>query len=110
MFKLWWERGIIDYLIYNFLWKGKDKVTRKSAINDHERGGIKMVDIKSMIKSLRLTWLKRLFGDNSGGWKNYLEYLLKETGGRVLFICNYTVKDLINCQSSILHGVIEMVV
>ena len=59
-----------------------------------------MVDIESMIKSLRLAWLKRIFGHNSGAWKNYLEYLLKETGGLVIFNCNYNVKD----QFSILHG------
>ena len=53
-----------------------------------------MVDIESMIKSLRLTCLKRIFGDNSGAWKNYLKYLLKETGGLFLFNCNYNVKDL----------------
>ena len=48
-----------------------------------------MVDIESMIKSLRLSWLKRILADNSGVWKNYLEFLLKETGGLVLFNCNY---------------------
>jgi len=53
-----------------------------------------MVDSESVIKSLRFTWLKRIFGDNSGAWKNYLEYLLKETGGLVLFSCTYNVKDL----------------
>ena len=53
-----------------------------------------MVDIESMIKSLRLAWLKIIFCDNSGAWKNYLEYLLKETGGLVLFNCNYSFKDL----------------
>jgi len=84
----------LNHLIYTFLWKGKDKVTRKSAINNYEGGGIKMVDIESMIKSLRLAWLK----DNSGAWKNYLEYLLKETGGLVLFNCNYNVKDLTICS------------
>ena len=58
-----------------------------------------MVDIESMIKSLRLSWLKRIFGDNSSVWKSYLEYLLKETGGLVLFNCNYNIKDLnINSQ------------
>ena len=89
----------LNYLIYNFLWKGKDKVTRVSAINNYEGGGLKMVDIESMIKSLRLSWLKRIFGDNSGVWKSYLEYLLKETGGLVLFNCNYNIKDLnINSQ------------
>ena len=34
----------LSHLIYNFLWKGKDKVTRKSAINDYEGGGIKIVE------------------------------------------------------------------
>ena len=81
-------------MIYNFLWKGKVKVTRKSAISDYKGRGIKVVDTESMIKSLRLAWLNRIFGDNSGAWKNYLEYLLKETGGLVLFNCNYNVKDL----------------
>ena len=69
----------LNYLIYKFLWKGKDKITRKSVINDCEGGGRKMVDIESMTKSLRLAWLKRVFGDNSGTLKNYLEYLLRET-------------------------------
>ena len=36
----------LNHLIYTFLWKGKDKVTRKSAINNYEGGGIKMVDIE----------------------------------------------------------------
>ena len=70
---------ISSYFHKKFLWKGKDKVTRKSAINDYEGGGIKMVDIESMIECLRLAWLERIFGDNSGAWKNYLEYLLKDT-------------------------------
>ena len=60
----------LNQLSYNFLWKGKDKVIRKSAINDYEGGGIEMVDTESMIKSLRLAWLKRIFGDNFGAWKN----------------------------------------
>ena len=48
----------VTHIIYTFLWKGKDKVTRLSAINNFEGGGIKMIDIDSMIKALRLAWLK----------------------------------------------------
>ena len=47
----------------------------------------------SETRSYRPAWLKRIFGDTSGPWKNYLKYLLKETGGLVLFNCNYNVKD-----------------
>ena len=32
-----------------------------SAINNYESGGVKMIDIDSMIKALRLAWLKRIF-------------------------------------------------
>ncbi|KAL9983202.1 hypothetical protein ACROYT_G005340 [Oculina patagonica] len=89
----------LNQLIYKFLWKGKDKVTRVSAINNYEEGGIKMVDIESTIKSLRLSWMKRIFSDNSGTWKKYLEYLLTKEGGFYLFNCNYNIKDLtINSQ------------
>ena len=65
----------LNQLLYKFLWKGKDKVTRASVINDYEEGGIKMIDIESLIKSLRLSWLRMVYGDNSGAWKNYLEYI-----------------------------------
>ena len=40
-----------------------------------------MVDIESLIKFLRLSWLKRIFSENSGAWKNYVEYILKDSGG-----------------------------
>ena len=74
----------LNHILYTFLWKGKDKVTRASTINNYEGGGIKMVDIESLIKSLRLSWLKRIFSDSSGAWKNYLEYILKDSGGLML--------------------------
>ena len=61
----------VNHIIYTFLWKGKDKVTRLSAINNFEGGGIKMIDIDSMIKALRLAWLKRIFNDNESKWKIY---------------------------------------
>ena len=84
----------LNQLLHKFLWKGKDEVTRASAINNYEEGGIKMIDIESLIKSLLLSWLKRIYGDNSGAWKNYLEYILKDSGGLMLFNCNFNVNDL----------------
>ena len=60
-----------------------------------------MVNIESMIKSLRLAWLKRIFGNNSGAWKNCIEYLLKETGGLVLFNCNDNVKNITSISSKV---------
>ena len=53
-----------------------------------------MTDLYSMIKDLRLSWLKRVFSSNKGTWKTYLRYLLKDYGGFRLFSCNYNIKDL----------------
>ena len=89
----------LNQLIFKFLWNGKDKIRRVSVISNYEEGGIKMVDVDSMIISLRLAWLKRIFNSNTGTWKSYLKYLLKESGGLFLFSCDYNVKDFsINSQ------------
>ena len=63
---------IMNQLLFKFLWSGVDKVTRVSLINDYEKGGLKMIDLESMVKSLRLAWLKRLFNDSNATWKTYL--------------------------------------
>ena len=70
-----------------------DKITGLSVINEYEKGGLKMIDLETMITSLRLTWLKRIFGINDGAWKDYLCYQLKRFGGLFLFHCNCNVKD-----------------
>ena len=56
----------LNRLLYKFLWNGTDKVTRLSTINEFEKGGLRMIDLECMIKSLRLAWLKRIFSENEG--------------------------------------------
>ena len=75
--------------LFKFLWKGTDKV---STINDFEHGGLEMIDIDSMIVSLRLAWLKRIFSENGGTWKSYLCHLLERFGGLLFITCNYDLK------------------
>ena len=82
-----------NQLLFRFLWNGTDKVTRVSAINKYEEGGLKMTDLNCMIKSLRLVWIKRIFEDNNGTWKLYLQHLLEPVGGFFFLNCNYDIKD-----------------
>ena len=83
-----------------------DKVT---AINNLENSGIGMIDLESMIKALRLAWLKRIFSNNENTWKSYLMYLLKDVGGSFIFQCNYNdaMKDLL--ITSVLQGTSTLV-
>ena len=62
-------------------------------INEFEKGGLKMIDLKCMIKSLRLAWLKIIFSENEGTWKNYLRHLFLGLGGLFFFSCNFNIKD-----------------
>lgn len=47
-----WIINVLNQLLYKFLWKVHDKVTRVSAIDYYERGGIKMVDLNGWLRPL----------------------------------------------------------
>ena len=81
-------------MIYKFLWKGPDKVTRLSVINTLENGGLNLTDLELHIKALRLSWIPRLLDHKEGPWISFLKYNLKKYGGCFLFRCNYDVNDL----------------
>ena len=86
----------LNQILFNFLWKGPDKVTRVSVINEYDKGGLKMTDVDSIVMSLRLAWLKRLFGGNDEFWKRYLLHLLEPYGGFFFFKCNVDIRDYPN--------------
>ena len=51
---------------FQFLWSKKpDKISRKLAIQDYSNGGLNMIHVKSFIKSMKITWMKRLLMGNS---------------------------------------------
>ena len=95
-----------NQLLFKFLWKGVDKVTRLSTINSYKEGGLKMVDLNSQIKALRLSWMKRIFTPGSGTWKSYLQYILNKNGGFLLFSCNYNM-DLLEINSQFYRELLQ---
>jgi len=51
----------LEKILFNFLWNGKnDRINRKTVCQDYDAGGLKMLDIKSFLLSLKLSWLKRI--------------------------------------------------
>ena len=70
----------MERLIYKFLWKGPDKVTRNSIINTLEHGGLNLTDIETQIKALRLSWIPRILDEKKGTWKSYFNFLLRNYG------------------------------
>jgi len=51
--------------LFSFIWGGKgDKIARKIIINDIEEGGLKMTDIRSFAKALKISWIKKVWDVN----------------------------------------------
>ena len=84
----------LNTIIYNFLLKGPDKIARVAARNEEKCGGLNLKDVGIQIQSLRLARISRLFNDSLHPWKAYINFLLKNFGGKFIFRCNYDIKDL----------------
>ena len=55
-------------MFYKFLWDGKeDKKKRSIMISDYENGGLRMLDLNSFNKALKLSWVSKYLNDNNSG-------------------------------------------
>jgi len=71
-------------LFYSLFWNGKNyKIKLDIMINNYPDGGLKMVDIESFNKALKVTWVKKCLDKNNRGkwnfflfasWKTLLRY------------------------------------
>ena len=80
--------------LYSFIWKGKDKVKRSALINDIEDGGLKMLDLESMISAQRVMCVKKYVEHYESPWKYVLDFYLDKVGGKLLFQCNFDHQTL----------------
>ena len=80
--------------LFNFIWKGKDKIKRLALINDIEYGGLKMMDLETMIQAQRIMCLKKYIEDYTSPWKIFLSYYLEKVGGKFILQCNFDCRNL----------------
>ena len=87
--------GNVKRRLFSFLWKNKrDKIKREGLYQDYDDGGLRMTDIETMIKALRLAWIPRLLQNGQSNWKFAPDHFLNTYGGlRFLLTCNYQKKD-----------------
>ena len=81
-------------IIFDFIWKGKDKVKRISLISDTKDGGLKAPHLESIIKTQRIMFCKRLVENEPCHWKTILLHYLKPVGNKFILCCNFDVKKL----------------
>ena len=80
----------LERLLFRFVWGNKkDKIKRTKLIQPYSKDGLCMIHIDSFIKSLKLTWLKRLNSSNAD-WTLIASQLLPS----VCHILTYSSKKL----------------
>ena len=84
----------VNKIIFDFIWKGRDKVKRSVLVGDIEDGGLRAPHLKSMIETQRIICCKKLASDEPSSWKTILLHYLKPVGGKLILCCNFDVKML----------------
>ena len=86
----------INSMFYAFLGNGKgDKVKRKVMNNDYTNGGLKILDIASFNKALKVVCIKKdLDAENNCKWKCFFDLQLEKFGGNALPKGNVNLKDI----------------
>ena len=87
-----------ETIMYKFIWDGKpDKIKPEILIQNYGKGGLKMIDIKTFIKVLKISWIKRITQTSETSMLSQI-YLskLKKYGGKLFFECNLSKSDAEN--------------
>ena len=59
-------------IIYDFIWKSKDKVKHSAIISDIEDGGLKAPHLETIIETQKMLSCKKLANDQAASWKTIL--------------------------------------
>ena len=63
----------------DYIWDGKrPKVAHSALISVYEDGGLKDIDIRSKIKALRLSWIRRLYTGSPHPWQEIPKKILEQ--------------------------------
>ena len=84
----------VNSIMYGFIWNRKDKVKHQALISDLKKGGLKMLDIESMIKAKRVAFLKKFLEEYPSTWKTILKKLSSPIGGCFVLHCNFDTSKL----------------
>ena len=56
----------LNTLLFQFLWDGKQsKISRKVVCQSYEEGGLRMVDVFTVLSCMKIGWLRRLMLEDS---------------------------------------------
>ena len=84
----------VNKIIFDFIWKGKDKVNRFALISDIEDGGLEAPHLDSIIETQTVLCCKKLASDQPSNLKKILLHYLEPVGGKFILCCDFDLKKL----------------
>ena len=77
-----------------FIWKSKTpKIRHSTLVADYQDGSIKNVNVAAKLKALKLTWVRKLQGDNCHPWKVIPSKILTLPNGDSVFHRNFRISQ-----------------
>ena len=92
----------INNILFSFLWDNKpDKIKRKTVCQDYFDGGLKMLNIFSFEKALKVNWIKRLLFQSKTQWTILISEIigklnlsnLYKYGGEYISVVDHKLND-----------------
>ena len=57
---------LLESMLFKYIWGSKmDRISRKQIVKDYGEGGCRMIHLPSFLKSLKVSWIKRLMNTNA---------------------------------------------
>ena len=82
--------------IFSFIWDSKpDKIKRSTLYRDYKNGGLRMINLECFLNSLKASWMKRIFDDESTStlWKSFYKQKLDSFGNKLVLESNLKEND-----------------
>ncbi len=90
-----WFVEHLQQKLFSFLWDDKPpKVKNTTIVNMPEKGGLKFPDIDTMVKSQKLSWIKRMIENKDAAWMQLLYTLLPNMNIKHILKCSIDPKRL----------------
>ena len=93
----------IETIFFQFLWNNRnDPVKRAKIVQPYEYDGLRMVDLASFIKSMKIGWIKRLYWSNQSSWAEIIQLHLPPIDLLLTYGSKKTEKKCKNASKSVL--------
>ena len=85
----------LNSIFHKFVWRKGERVKRKTLMLNYDQGGLRMVDLKSFLYSLQMSWVKKMLNNDISAWKNIAFFHIgKFDIGMDIFNCNCSLTTL----------------